>query len=134
MTKRFKDWISKSAANLKSHFYLNDWEMRIVFADRQPDDMQDGAMCIETDSTYLRFRVTVFPAVYDDWKDGRIEAVREYLLHEFCHIVLDPIYSLAKESMSNANREFYIRTLEQQTQRLMAVIYPNLPKHIFPKV
>lgn len=128
-----KTWVRTSATNLKKYFYLNDWEVNLIWD--AVDDEEGGTVAsIFTDARYLRATIRIYPKFYEYWKKGDYDRLKEVLIHEFTHILLEPIAELARKAICDSNSFFYSQILEQQTQRTSLIIGRGVPKNIFPKV
>lgn len=127
-----KTWVQTSVNNLKNYFYLNDWTIDLIWDE---DDSDPGcAAAIRTDSRYLKAGIYIYPTLRQLWEKEDYETVKECLVHEFTHILLNPVMELANKSRSDATSDFYQEILEQQTQRTSLIIGRGIPKNIFPKV
>lgn len=127
-----KTWVQTSVANLKEYFFLNDWTVQIVWSGDDSDDQCVAS--IATDSRYLRASIKIHPEFHRMWKRKDYETLKECIVHEFTHILLNPVMELANKSRSDATSDFYQEILEQQTQRTSLIIGRGIPKNIFPKV
>lgn len=127
-----KTWVHTSVKNLKEYFYLNDWTIQVIWSGDDSDEYCVAS--IATDSRYLRASVKIHPEFHRRWERKDYETLKECIVHEFTHILLNPVMELANKSRSDATSDFYQEILEQQTQRTSLIIGRGIPKNIFPKV
>lgn len=127
-----KTWVRTSATNLKEYFYLNDWSLDLVW--NETDEDTEAVASITPDARYLRATIRIFPRFFEFWDKGNIDLLKEAMVHEFTHILMEPIAELARKNASDATAFYYTQILEQQTQRTSLVIGRGIPKNIFPKV
>jgi hypothetical protein len=132
-SKAYRKYVLDFAETLKSIFLLNHWDVQIVLSEAECAESPSAAAEVRVDSEYTRAFITLFPIAEEEFNVGHLEMLREYLIHEFVHILEDPIFHHLRPHISDANRDTYIRTLEQQTQHFMRVIQGLLPKSAFPK-
>lgn len=132
-SKAYRKYVLEFAETLKSILLLNHWDVRIKFSEVKCEENPSAAAEAQVDSEYTRALITLFPESQEDFKRGDLETVREYLLHEFVHILEDPLFDHLQPHISASNRDTYVRTLEQQTQHFTRVIHALLPKSAFPK-
>jgi hypothetical protein len=133
-SKAYRKYVLEFAETLKSIFLLNHWDVQIILSDTECEESSSAAGEVRVDSEYTRAFITLYPAVEEDFNEGHLGVVREYLIHEFVHILEDPIFHHLRPHISEANRDTYVRTLEQQTQHFMRIIHGLLPKSSFPKI
>jgi hypothetical protein len=83
---------------------------------------------IDVDSAYLHFVLNVYPDLYDTWKSGKHERVAFYILHEMCHILVDPLARFMRADAAPSQNREITDTVERQTQRIANAIMAALPR------
>lgn len=69
-------------------FGLQNYDKTLTFL---KDDLQNYAARVEIQDDYQRIIISIYPSFFE--KD--LKTQREYLLHEFCHYLTDPIATVA---------------------------------------
>jgi len=80
----------------------------------------------------MQAHLTTYQMCEEDFKKGDIDHLVLILTHELCHILVDPFHDHAEPFLSDTTRPFFQNMLENQTQKLTAVLLKNLPKSIIP--
>lgn len=128
--QEFEQYISALARVCKTETYHGEYGGRTTFAERaHSSDTEDCAthMSIHIDSTYLWYRVTVYPIVFEYYKGGNLKEIAGDMMHEHCHLFIDPIEKLFMWDASASQREHYMNTIERQTQRICNTILDLMP-------
>lgn len=86
---------------------------------------------IRIDDRYLNFRISFYPLVAKLYKEGNYRRIAEITVHEFAHILTEPLYRQAINAQTNMSGEMLEEIRERQTQRMTNVIITNLPKSIY---
>lgn len=126
--KNYKEYIKKCCHLLRKEFYCGEYEMKIMFMDC--DDEGGAAANISISSTYLSFIIRFFPEVYGYWKAGDMEQVKRIVIHEFSHLLLDPIWKLHADSVPNNVKDMIFMTYERQTQRIANIVEDKVYKKL----
>lgn len=87
-TKKEERRIQAFLKEMEWTFGLQNYDRSISFL---KEDYKEYAARVEIQDDYQRIQISIYPSFFD--KDTRTQ--REYLLHEFCHYLTDPIASVA---------------------------------------
>jgi hypothetical protein len=129
----FVRYVMSLVKYLQSEFYLREWDIDVRFMPSPKDKNGDVAAAIKTDHTYFNATVYVYPRLLEWWKDPASRGtVKEAIVHEFCHILTDPLYKIAIDAVSNSGAEFLETIREQQTQHISNIIKDYIPNKIKP--
>jgi hypothetical protein len=132
--KTFKGQVIEICRELRWAFYVNEYRMDIDFMaeDDSKNENEKTAASIPINARYLTFRVKIFPVLQEIWEEDK-DRFTEVLIHEFSHLLTEPIYEIAVNSISNKESEFLEDVRERQTQRISNIIYPLLKKKLIIK-
>jgi hypothetical protein len=131
-TEKFQDYVKRVLKEVKRHMYLQEWTYSIVWA---KEDKQTGPDMfvmaeIKTQVSYIRFDVTIYPALERKFNAGQYDDVAETLTHELCHVLTEPLYVMAYDLCAPALNDHLNVVREQQTQRTCNAVYGLLPNSI----
>lgn len=130
----FRRHIRKLSWHIQKEFCLREWDIDIHYMLEPKDGRPGVAAEIRTDHTYFNATITIYPRLLEYWKDtDGLETIKETLVHEFCHILTDPLYKVAIDSVSNSGQEFLETLREQQTQHIANIVKDSIPNIIKPK-
>jgi hypothetical protein len=127
---KFKKLLIKACQELRDEFYCQEFELKVVFED-EVEGNEDVAAHIRTDFRYLNLTVYIRPPILRMYEAKDYRAIGECLIHEFCHILTDPIYKIAVDAITNSSHQFLEEVRERQTQRITNLIFPHIPKSIY---
>lgn len=112
---------------------MNEWTIDIIW-DSEPRDL-DGKDCvasINTDHRYLQANITIYPRAAKLWEEKRIDKLVEVLVHEFSHVLTEPLYEVAWRNGCRGEADTFLTDIrEQQTQRTALVIKRGLPARFY---
>ena len=136
--KSYWVFVNDIAEYLKIHFYLHSWTIRVLsmkaacgmsnFEDR-PGEAVVASM--GSDGTYMDATLRLYPLAKKMWKDKRYEALGRDIVHEFCHILTDPLYKIAIEGVSRREGPNLEHVRENTTQQIANIVMPGVDKSIF---
>lgn len=133
----YEKWCTAFVKNLSEHFNLAGWRVRLKFSatPKESEERESEGCCwaeISSDAIYMQATITTYPKMKQTWKDGDVNRVVEALVHEFCHVLLDPMHEHALPFLSDSTRPMFSKMLENTTQRINAVVLNGLPKSLIP--
>lgn len=133
---QFRNYIKECCVYLRNFVFCGEYNMDIEYVSEPPTSKYHSgvaAASIRIDTTYLNFTITISDVVYNAYKQEDFDSVRSILVHEFCHLLTEPIYNIAVNSITNTSIEFLEQTRERQTQRITNLLIPRIPLEIFHK-
>ena len=138
--RRKKDYwtfVNDITSYLKEHFYLHAWTIHVVsmkqVAEGSNFENRSGDMVIASmgsDGTYMDATLRLYPSAHKKWKDGKYEALGRILVHEFCHVLTDPLYVIATEGVSRREGPNLEHVRENATQHMANIVWPGIDKSI----
>ena len=139
--RRKKDYwtfVNDITSYLKEHFYLHAWTIHVVsmkkVAEGSNFENRSGDMVIASmgsDGTYMDATLRLYPSAHKKWKDGKYEALGRILVHEFCHVLTDPLYVIAAEGVSRREGPNLEHVRENTTQHVANIVWLGIDKRIF---
>ena len=126
--KQFQKYILEICEKLRWEFFVNEYQLTIAYSESRTLDGEEVAATINTDLRYLTCKITIYPNLLDCWKKQDLKTINECLVHEFAHIITDPLYELAVKAVSKREEEFLDEVRERQTQRITNILFPHLKK------
>src|ERR1017187_1092864 len=135
MTSPYEAWITSFVTNLSEHLNLAGWRFEIEYSDEAPRKLADGNaeyMRIDITYPYLMATLSLSSLVKKDYDEGDFERVTLNLLHEMTHVFLDPFQNWMQPHLSTVTCPIFVKTLEEQTQKLTMVLLKTLPPSVIP--
>lgn len=124
----YKNWIKSRVAFLREYFLMNEWSVDIIWETKGNSEHEEGIASINTDHRYLQASITVYPRAEELWTQGRLDKLSEMLVHEFSHVLTEPLFEIAWRSGTRGEANTFLTDIrEQQTQRTALVIKRGLP-------
>ena len=123
----YKDFVRKTVRELTEYFNLSDWNGAIRWELPAEKDEQTVAACIEINDKYLYATLYIGPALKKYWDNHDWVNFIDLLVHEFSHILTEPLYDIAIDAVTNTSRKFLEEVRERQTQRITVLILKGLP-------
>lgn len=118
-----KEFVHKKIQDLQQELCLGEYKIEVEYSnDKQAmhAGISGSAMAVTIDSTYLTALITIYqPAVETWWSAKGQFGVACQLLHELCHIFLDPVVNLFMWDVSASQRDHTRETIERQVCRLV---------------
>jgi len=106
-------------------FNLQEWTGDVVYEDRMSGDTCAG---IHIDEDYLDYTITVSSEKirkYMNEPDAKT-IFMDWMVHELMHIIVDPIYFMAVNSVTNMTGPFLESKREQAVQRLTNIMLKDI--------
>lgn len=129
---QYKPWVKRVVETVSEVFNLSsEWRVEVTWTTDYPDNDHSIVMSMHTDSDYLKTWMYITPRAKEIWDEGRLDILVECVVHEFVHVITDPVYQFAKSASSEITFPFLTTKNEQTTQRLTRVVTALLPKKIF---
>jgi len=129
----YKDWVRAVVPRLREYFYLEAWHIDLVW---EEDDSSAGGCSgviahIDINDSYLQAVIHMMPASREMFDDGDTEKLAFCLVHEFSHILTEPLYKVAVDATTNASANFLETIREQQTQRIALAVFRGIPEELY---
>lgn len=139
--KKFKDHVRRVCVALKTISFTGEYMMNLCWHDTPDEkDREDGekgevVASITPDFRYLEFTIHIQPQLLEYWKDLQSgdEKIGRALLHEFCHMLIDPVWHFGSRGMSKERWDQYTDIRERQTQRVAYALFDHLPKKLWKR-
>lgn len=121
---RFKEFVSKVLTEMRSILLHNEYAMTIDYATRNETNERGTLLAeIKTNTVYLSFTVTIFPALESKFKKKEYYEVVAVLCHEMCHLLTEPQHEFLYKLTRPGLEEVIAQELrERQTQRICNVV------------
>jgi hypothetical protein len=136
--KAYKKYISGICDELRTFFFCGEYRMDIVYVDEIPlrggfKDQTSNSLAadIKIDPTYLNFTMRVSDFVLRKWEEKKYREIAEMLVHEFTHLLTEPLYLLALRGTSESQRDELEDVRERQTERTKNVLMCYLPESFY---
>lgn len=88
---------------------------------------------MQINGDYQMATLIVFPMAKADWEKKNFQVLARRLVHELCHLFFDPMHQWINPHLSETTTPLFIRTLEQQVQKLALVMVKSLPASLIPR-
>ena len=131
---QFRKDVVEVCKKLRWEFFVNEYRMDINFVaeDDNKKDEEKTAASIPINGRYLTFKVNIYPVLQEIWKEDK-SRMCEILIHEFSHLLTEPVYDIAINAVTNREAEYLEDIRERQTQRITNIIYPLLKNKLIMK-
>lgn len=112
--KEYKKWIQKMFDKYKMILFIESYHLKT-------EKVKDGYLASEFNYPYLDINIHYTERSLNDWVKDKKDAERR-MIHEFCHTVTDPFYSVVMDFPSK-------RSIENERERLTDHIAQIVNKH-----
>jgi len=133
MAKSYKSWVRNLVANVSAELNLQGWRIDLCWEKDYPDGNDSVVAHVEVMSDYYKASIHFTPYAEEIWKEGRVEVLGECIVHELVHILVDPVYQIAKKSSSEVTFPYLTSMNEQTTQRITRIVMQLLPPKFFSR-
>lgn len=132
-TETYKNWVRRTVRNLLDYFFLSHWSIDLCWEkDFSNVDGNTGVVAhIDVSGNYYQAAIHMLPTAQDIYQDGDIDRLVLALVHEFCHILTEPLYEIAVHGVTSSCSNFLETVREQQTQHIAVIVMRNLPKKLY---
>lgn len=128
----YEKWVITFVENLSVHLNLHAWNIQVKISSK-PKEYSEGCWAeVGSDSVYMQATLTTYPRLRESWDEREVDRVTEVLVHELCHLLIDPLHEHAVPFLSDTTRPMFTNILENVVQRTAMVIVKNLPKSLIP--
>lgn len=126
--------IARIFDNLVPILHLEGWDIQ-VFANGEealPDSDWEGiAAKIKVRDDYMRANVYLGKPMKDYYKKGQNHAIMRAMLHELCHIFIDPVFRLGTGAHTASSIDTYNDIRERQTSMIEHALTPLIPDSVW---
>jgi len=116
-----RTWLGQDAAQLTVHFQELQPECEDANA------AADCVMAVQADVGYNLVVIYVYPMARELWSAGEYEVLVESALHEWVHVMLDPVVTWAWEGVSPNKEALFRRDLERTVEMIVWRLRRALP-------
>ncbi len=121
--KEVKKLIQDNVKDYRNFLNLDEWKVEVLYMDEYCDHNEMVAMDMTIDISYLRATMKVYPKAWEDCDDLYLKQV---LVHELCHIITEPQYSLCRANVNPHLHVFVEEQREQETERIARIACKGL--------
>lgn len=132
-SKSYEKWVTDVVTRLCAELNLHEWRIGLNFDVEDPDGYEDTTAWMNADTRYLTAYIYFTPCARAMWKEGRMVQLKECVVHEITHILLEPIHKFAKQAASPQTESQLTDILEQANQRLARIVIEHLPPKFFSR-
>lgn len=112
--------IAEYVRKWKKKLGLTEWEGRVDFVEELQEDVYAE---IHVDWTYLSFTIFVSEeATIRHIEEGNQKYIKEYLVHELVHLLIDPLFILSLDMQCDLNKDEFNRVREQTVERITRLL------------
>ena len=136
--KTYWEFTNGIVTYLTGHFYLHAWTIRVLNMKEAPGEANrdcyngdDVIASMSSDHSYMYATLKLYPAAVKLFKEGRYDYLGACLVHEFCHVLTDPLYRIAVEGVSRREGPNLEHVRENSTQSISNIVMPGIDKSIF---
>lgn len=137
MTEEFKRYIEALGDKCRKETFHGEYTMHYRFmAEPKPNEESDSIthMQVKPDPVYLTAIIEVYPEIVNRYKASDYDTIARDMLHETCHLYLEPVARLFMWDVPPSQKDFCRETIERQTQRICNTIFDLLPKDWYTPV
>jgi len=115
--KKYQQWIRKMFDKYKFILFIEKYHLKV-----KKDSEKNRYMASQFNYPYLDIDILYSPESFKDWQKDKKDAERR-LIHEFCHTITDPFYTVTTDRYISKNQ------LEDARERLTDHIAQIVNKH-----
>lgn len=128
--KKYRSFVRNIASICQRVMFLNLYTIDIEYPQASKKEKRDdGNSCVAeiyTNHRYYSACITLYPETFQRWKRKGKRSVADAIVHEFCHIITDPLYKRAYQTSNNENADFLEDLREQTTQHIANIVMAYL--------
>lgn len=128
---KFETWVVDVISRLSGVLNLHEWRINVLFNQEDPDDIEGTTAWTNIDHRYLSSYIHFTDNAKNMWTEGRMIPLRECVVHEMVHILLNPLHDFAKQAASPLTTDHLTDILEQTTQKVTRIVIEQLPTKFF---
>lgn len=121
----YKQFTRNLVEKLKDHFMIQEWDIQLNW--EMPEEHESAAAAINITDQYLFANLFLSDAMQTRWENGDWFAFIDTLVHEFSHIITEPLYVIAINGITNPASKHLEDTRERQTQRVTNLVMKSIP-------
>jgi hypothetical protein len=121
--RQFRDYIRTVARALRDVVFAGEYRLHFHF-DEEWDKRKGGAdgadvkAEILVDTVYLQMTLSCYRYIFELWKNNKLEEIYETLVHEFCHVLTEPLFREFFRLLPAREEQYAYDIRERQTQRM----------------
>lgn len=127
----FREYVREILHQLKCETYHGEYTQTIIWHESPSSDSYDDDVLhasIKIDTVYLSYTVHIWPELSERWQMADYKTIGFDLLHEICHILVEPVVHLFMWDVHRSERQRVQETIERQVCRITNTISDLLPK------
>lgn len=119
-TKKEERRIQDFLTQMEGAFGVQNYDRSVHFA---KEDHENNAAKVDIYEDYQRFKITIYPCFWEN----SLEHQREFLLHEFCHYLVEPLSQLSWDMIQgNLQTKEHRRVAVEKSTSLITNIVAKL--------
>lgn len=122
----YKPWIRRTVTDLREYLLLESWTIDIRY-----NCKLDAVASMEVLTGYMHAVLSLSPQVEEGFEEGQYDWLVDVIVHEFSHILTEPLYEVACKAINNASRDFLENIRERQTSHTSKLLVRQLPKRFY---
>ncbi len=133
MNARFRKHCDRLIEYFKDTTYAGEYRLTVKYTSSRCE-VENGTETfakIEVDPHYLWAVLTVYEGCFNVWKSGQYRRLATTICHEFCHVLTEPVFQIARLGVNSFTQEFLTETNERQTQRIANTIMDLTPNRVW---
>jgi hypothetical protein len=132
-SKSYEKWVTDVVTRLAAELNLHEWRIGLNFDVEDADGFEDTTAWMNADTRYLSAYIYFTPNARAMWDEDRMIQLKECVVHEVTHILLEPMHKFAKQSASPQTESHLTDLLEQANQRIARIVIEHLPSKFFSR-
>lgn len=124
--ERFKEHIRSLVRKLQQTMLAQRFELKIQWDVVLPEGTVARVLI---DEPYWLCTIQIGTSMYEtEWRNKNYHDIGKYLVHEFCHTIIDPLYNdWIKPYENAANKDVITNAVERQTQLMCFIVMGLIP-------
>ncbi len=132
-SKSYEKWVTDVVTRVAGELNLHEWLISLNFDIEDEAGFEDTTAWMNADTRYLSAYIYFTPNARGLWDEGRMIQLKECVVHEVTHILLEPMHKFAKQAASPQTESQLTDILEQTNQRLARIVIEHLPPKFFSR-
>lgn len=127
----YHNYIRRLCDEFRSIMFCGEYNLHLAW-EMEPGEVQKGAAAaMRSDPTYLECTIFIGPECKEHWKRKEYEDIARIILHEFAHLVTEPLYLIGLDAVTNTSKQFLEDVRERQTSRIANIVFEQLDPKVW---